>query len=57
MGSPQSPTEQQYAELEHRGMLETVANPHDVRIEQGKTAVKFDLPRAAVSLVVLKFSP
>ena len=57
MGSPQSPNEQQYVELERKGMLETISDPHPIKIKSGETNIEFALPRAAVSLIVLQISP
>jgi xylan 1,4-beta-xylosidase len=53
LGSPPAPTPEQYAQLEKAGRLETLEAPATVRIEQGATTLKFDLPRQAVSLLVL----
>jgi xylan 1,4-beta-xylosidase len=51
MGSPQSPTPDQYRELEASGQLQQMAAPSPVRIEKGQIAVSFSLPRQGVSLV------
>ncbi len=53
MGSPQAPSSEQYAELERRGMLEMIAEPQEFTIDRGQATVNFDLPRAAVSLLVV----
>ena len=57
MGSPQSPNDQQYAELEREGKLETIADPLDITINNGEGTLEFDLPRAAVSLVLVQLDP
>jgi xylan 1,4-beta-xylosidase len=54
MGSPQTPNDQQYAELEREGQLETIGEPQEIHIDGGQFLVTFDLPRAAVSLVVVE---
>jgi xylan 1,4-beta-xylosidase len=53
MGSPQAPTPGQYAKLEQSGRLETVGAAEAVPVEGGRAAVRFNLPRQAVSLLVL----
>ncbi len=53
MGSPQSPTPRQYAELEQAGKLATLKAPNIMETEQG-TKFKIELPRQAVSLLVLQ---
>ena len=57
MGSPQEPSEQQYTQLERKGMLEVFQQPTDVEVSDGVAICKFRLPRAAVSLVVLELAP
>jgi xylan 1,4-beta-xylosidase len=52
MGSPQSPTPEQYSELETAGGLAALGPEETVRASQGSATVKFDLPRQAVSLLV-----
>jgi len=53
LGSPQNPTPQQYAQLEKAGHL-AVLEERDVRIEQGRFSRQFELPRQAVSLIVIE---
>jgi xylan 1,4-beta-xylosidase len=53
MGSPQSPTAEQYAELERASDLALLGSPSWVRPEGGKLSLRFRLPRQAVSLLVL----
>jgi xylan 1,4-beta-xylosidase len=54
MGEPQSPTPQQYAELEKAGKLAQIEAPATVTIENGQAKVSFELPRQGISLVVLE---
>ncbi|MCK7554911.1 beta-xylosidase [Chitinophaga sedimenti] len=56
MGSPQSPTPEQYKILEKSGQLELLSAPEKVSISNGTFARKVRLPRQAVSLVLLKAS-
>jgi xylan 1,4-beta-xylosidase len=53
MGSPQQPTPEQYAQLERAGHLAALDAVEMARVENGKAAVKFKLPRQAVSLLQL----
>jgi xylan 1,4-beta-xylosidase len=53
MGSPQSPTKAQIAELEKSGQLQLLAPPSQVTVSGGRTVVTFSLPRQGVSLVKL----
>jgi xylan 1,4-beta-xylosidase len=54
LGSPQQPTPEQYAELEKAGQL-SVLETRTVRVAEGKTIGKFDLPRQAVSLFLVEW--
>jgi len=51
MGSPQSPTPEQYARLETAGQLEMPTSPEWVNCKDGKIELSFSLPRQAVSFV------
>jgi xylan 1,4-beta-xylosidase len=51
MGSPQSPTAAQYAELEKSGQLELLSPPTPASVVDGRIAVTFTLPRQGVSLI------
>ena len=51
MGSPQSPTTKQYAELESSGKLQRVGPALAVHIEKGKGSVMLDLPVEGVALL------
>ena len=53
MGSPQSPTKAQFAELEASGRLQQLAPPSRVTVTGGRTVITFTLPRQGVSLVKL----
>jgi xylan 1,4-beta-xylosidase len=56
MGSPQSPTPQQYAELKQAGQLETLGDSQIATIVGGNADLKITLPREAVSLLVLEWN-
>ena len=53
MGSPQSPTPIQFAELEKAGQLEVLQPARQVTIANGRLVESFALPRQGVSLVKL----
>ena len=53
LGSPARPTSEQYAELERSSNLTLLGSPEWVRPANGALTLRFDLPRQAVSLVVL----
>lgn len=53
MGSPAAPGEEQYRTLVEAGRVATLDPPTAVKIEQGRAAVSFPLPRQAVSMLVL----
>jgi xylan 1,4-beta-xylosidase len=55
MGSPQNPSPEQYARLEAAGNLELLNSPSWGWTEAGAAAIKFSLPRQAVSLVQLSW--
>jgi len=52
MGSPQAPTPEQYERIERAGKLERLGPGGALRVEGDRGAVRFDLPRQAVSLLV-----
>ena len=54
-GSPTSPDKAQYVQMEKAGKLAQLAEPAEVRIENGAATLKFALPRQAVSLLVLEW--
>jgi xylan 1,4-beta-xylosidase len=51
MGSPQSPTDAQYAKLQVAGQLQPLDSPMWISVQSGRAHLKFDLPRQALSLV------
>lgn len=53
MGKPQDVSVQQYSELEQAGQLQLLTSPKWQEVVNGKTQLKFDLPRQAVSLIQL----
>ncbi|MBN2001220.1 beta-xylosidase [candidate division KSB1 bacterium] len=53
MGSPQSPTPQQYAELENAGQLMLFTSPEWITPHSGTVLLQFELPRQGVSLLKL----
>jgi xylan 1,4-beta-xylosidase len=61
MGSPQSPTPDQYAQLKAAGQLQLLASPTWLDVNQGKVideekvTIDASLPRQAVSLLLLKW--
>jgi xylan 1,4-beta-xylosidase len=55
IGSPQSPTAEQYALLEKAGQLETLTEREPIEIKDGGLYLPLELPRQAVSLIVLEW--
>ncbi len=51
MGSPQSPTAEQYERLERAGQLQFLSSPAWMPITQGSAHLQFALPRQGLSLV------
>jgi len=51
MGSPQSPTPEQYARLKAAGQLELLTSPAWLDVHEGKLTIEELLPRQAVSLL------
>lgn len=51
MGSPQNPTQEQYAQLEAAGQLHLYGSPHYATPKNGTLELNFALPRQGVSLV------
>ena len=51
MGAPQTPSPEQYKELEAAGALQLFESPHWVDAKSGSVKLAFDLPRQGVSLV------
>jgi xylan 1,4-beta-xylosidase len=55
MGSPQSPTSEQYAKLKEAGQLQLLSSPEWLDVSDGKITVTTALPRQATSLIHLKW--
>ena len=55
MGSPQSPTPEQYARLKQAGQLELLTSPEWVEVNGGEVTLEMDLPRQATSLLRLEW--
>ncbi len=55
MGSPQSPTPEQYAQLKAAGQLQLLTSPEWLDVSGGKVTISTSLPRQAVSLMHLKW--
>jgi xylan 1,4-beta-xylosidase len=53
MGSPQSPSPEQYAQLKAAGQLELLNSPEWLDVHDGKVTIEMALPRQAVSLLKL----
>jgi xylan 1,4-beta-xylosidase len=54
MGSPQTPTAAQRAELVQAGELQAMATPAHAAVVESRGTITFSLPRQAVSLLVLE---
>jgi xylan 1,4-beta-xylosidase len=55
MGSPQSPTPEQYATLKAAGQLQLLTSPDWLDVTGGKVSIPTSLPRQSVSLLRLKW--
>jgi xylan 1,4-beta-xylosidase len=55
MGSPQSPTPEQYAQLQAAGQLELLSSPLWIDVSNGKITIPTNLPSQATSLMHLKW--
>ena len=55
LGSPESPSPEQYAQLEAASELASVSGPSSVAIENTRVTLAFTLPRQAVSLLILEW--
>jgi xylan 1,4-beta-xylosidase len=55
MGSPQTPTAEQYARLKAAGQLELLTSPAWLDVHDGKITIETTLPRQAVSLLRLQW--
>jgi xylan 1,4-beta-xylosidase len=56
LGSPQSPTAEQYALLEKAGQLDALIDQEPIDVSVNTAKLRIELPRQAVSLVVLDWS-
>lgn len=55
MGSPQTPSEAQYARLKEAGQLELLTSPTWLNVKDGTVTINTSLPRQATSLMHLKW--
>jgi xylan 1,4-beta-xylosidase len=55
MGSPQTPTPDQYARLKEAGQLELLSAPQWLDVSDGKVTIGTNLPRQATSLMRIKW--
>jgi xylan 1,4-beta-xylosidase len=55
MGSPQSPTADQYGRLREAGQLELLSSPEWLDVSGGEVTIKMELPRQATSLLRLSW--
>ena len=55
MGSPQSPTSEQYAELQSAGQLQLLASPAWLDVVSDEVRVSTELPRESISLLHLRW--
>jgi xylan 1,4-beta-xylosidase len=55
MGSPEKPSDDQYAQLKKAGQLAVIGDGETVKIDSGKADVKVTMPRESVELLVLKW--
>ena len=55
MGSPMKLSAKQYTELEKAGRLAELERPETIRVRNGRMVLKFNLPREAVSLLVIEW--
>ncbi len=51
MGSTQTPSDDQYEQLESAGQLQLLGSPSFLTIERGTTHLRFTLPRQGLSLI------
>jgi xylan 1,4-beta-xylosidase len=55
MGSPLSPTSEQYARLESAGQLQLVTSPQWMQIDRGTLRIQFELSRQSLSLLKIQW--
>jgi len=53
MGSPQTPSPEQYRQLERAGQLQPMGSPEWRGARNGRVQIQFQLPRQGVSLLRL----
>ncbi|MBA4139356.1 MAG: beta-xylosidase [Segetibacter sp.] len=53
MGSPKSPSAEQYAQLERAGQLQMISSPKWIKVKNGEVVLNLEMPRQAVSLLQL----
>jgi xylan 1,4-beta-xylosidase len=54
LGSPQTPTREQYSQVEKAGQLGSLDEPRKIDVKGGKIPIRFSLPRQGVSLLVIE---
>jgi xylan 1,4-beta-xylosidase len=57
LGEPMQPSAEQYAKLEAAGKLAGLDQPKSLRVRQGAATVSLNLPRQAVTLLLLTWKP
>jgi xylan 1,4-beta-xylosidase len=55
LGSPLSPNDKQYEQMQQAGQLAAMGAPESIHIENGRAVIKVQIPRQAVSLFVLSW--
>jgi xylan 1,4-beta-xylosidase len=55
LGSPQTPTPDQYKKLESAGQLQLLTSPAWVRVRNGTAQLQVELPRQGLSLVKIEW--
>jgi xylan 1,4-beta-xylosidase len=55
MGSPQTPSPEQYKQLEGAGQLQLLTSPQWIQADGESATVKFDLPRQGLSLIKIEW--
>ena len=55
LGAPIAPSEKQYEQMRQAGQLALIGTPESVRFDQGKAIIKIQMPRQAVSLLVIEW--
>jgi xylan 1,4-beta-xylosidase len=55
MGSPQTPTPEEYTRLKEAGQLQLLSSPQWLDVSNGNVTISTDLPRQATSLMRLQW--